>query len=66
MYKITLSFAFCRQYITTKTYQVCMKELDTPHGYDPVTVTSLIVGMCFITVRRSLDDFALFCLFVNK
>ncbi|XP_078374649.1 uncharacterized protein LOC144658168 [Oculina patagonica] len=38
------SIAAWVEYITTKAYRVCMKELNTPHGYDPVTVTSLIIG----------------------
>ena len=37
-------FFYISQYITTQIFRVCMKELNRHQGYDPVTVTSLIIG----------------------
>ena len=38
---------FVNKQITTKDFQVCVKELHNQNGYDPVKVAALIIGKDF-------------------
>ena len=48
-------FFYISQYITTQIFRVCMKELNRHQGYDPVTVTSLIIGNSHLLSCLNLD-----------
>lgn len=51
LYRNTIRYSYLTilpfpQSINTTYYRLCVKEIHKPNGYDPVKVTTLVIGKC--------------------